>query len=109
MSRALVALSALIIALGTEARAQETENATARLTVASDPADAVVSLSEPTTKPGEKVEDRAERILGRTPVTVEVPAGTTEVVIAKDGYVLKVEPLELQAGAAQRLRGRPPE
>ncbi len=86
--------------------------ATARLTIASDPPDAIVSLSSKEkeaklgTKKPTRLEDRLGQVLGRTPLTVEVPAGAAEVVIAKDGYVLKVEPLELQAGAGQRLEVR---
>lgn len=131
MTRALALLVSLAFLLGIDAaKAQESASAkrpqadatlgtvddkprleTARLTIASDPADAVVSLTTKgakgtVAKKGARVEDRAERILGRTPLTVEVPAGGAEVVIAKDGYVLKVEPLELQAGAAQRLEVR---
>jgi carboxyl-terminal processing protease len=102
MRRPLVALLALLVG-GSVARAEDK----ARLTIASDPADAIVSLSDARpTKTGGKLTDHFERILGRTPLTIEVPAGTAEVVIAKDGYVVKVEPLELQAGAAQRLEVR---
>jgi carboxyl-terminal processing protease len=107
--------------LSSAARAQDPggadkpAGATARLTIASEPADAVVSILRRT--PGEtapapvgrrvRLEDRIERVLGRTPVaSVDVPAGLAEVVVAKEGYVLKVEPVELQAGTAQRLEVR---
>ncbi|HZV00483.1 MAG TPA: S41 family peptidase, partial [Planctomycetota bacterium] len=82
-----------------------TVGTTAHLTIASDPTDAVVSLASKDA-PRDKKKPHPDRILGRTPVTVEVPAGPAEVVIAKDGYVLKVESIELQAGAAQRLEVR---
>ncbi len=102
MRPALLALLALVLAANGARAGDE-----ARLTIASDPSDAIVSLSDARpVKTGGKLADHFERILGRTPITIEVPAGTAEVVIAKDGYVVKVEPLELQAGAAQRLEVR---
>lgn len=96
MSRALAALFALLLLTAAPlARAEDPAN----VTIASDPSGAIVSLTA-------KGANRFDRILGRTPLAVALPAGETEVVIAKDGYVLKVEPLELQAGAAQRLEVR---
>jgi carboxyl-terminal processing protease len=99
-----LALLALLL-LPIEARAQAK---TARLTIASDPPDAVVSLTAKDRKPAapKGKAEALDRVLGRTPLTVEVPAGPAEVVIARDGYVLEVEPLELEAGAAQRLEVR---
>jgi carboxyl-terminal processing protease len=82
----------------------------ARLAVASDPPGATVVLF--TSKTGAPVaakfgsDDSQERILGRTPLDLEIPAGRADVVVAKDGFVLKVEPVELRAGSAQRLEVR---
>ncbi|MBI3726541.1 S41 family peptidase [bacterium] len=92
--------------------------ATSRISVKSDPDDAVVLLfsrdevksagtaGADTLGHGGKVEDRLERVLGRTPLDAVVPAGQAVIAIAKDGYILKVEPVELQDGATSRLEVR---
>jgi hypothetical protein len=104
-SAALFGLAALL-ALAT-ARAQESPGK-ARLAIASDPIGATVLLVRSTD--GGPVRfgtgDASEKLLGRTPVETDVPSGTAEVVVLKDGYVLKVEPVELKAGSSQRLEVR---
>lgn len=77
------------------------EPAKARIEVATDPPEAAVYVHYP---------DRQERFLGRTPaagaLALELEAGAAEVVVVKDGFVCKVEPLELEPGAAARLELR---
>lgn len=81
---------------------------TARLAVASDPPGAAVVLF--TTKDGSPARrgspDVHEELLGRTPLDVATRPGRAEVAVLKEGYVLKVEPLDLVAGSAQRLEVR---
>ena len=97
--RFAVAAATLLLLLGSPARAQggadaPTRAATARvrLVVASEPGESSVFV-----RYGDKPEGR---FLGRTPaggapLELDVEAGPAEVVVVKDGFVCKVEPLEL--------------
>ena len=71
-----------------------------KLAVSSDPPDASVFLHYPDRVPGGE-----DVFLGRTPdvgrLALELEPGRAEVVIAKPGYVCKVEPLDLPAGSAR--------
>lgn len=74
----------------------------ARIEVATDPPEAAVYVH---------YGDRRERFLGRTPagggaLALDLEPGAAEVVVYKDGYVCKVEPLDLVAGGAARLELR---
>jgi carboxyl-terminal processing protease len=108
--RFAVAAATLLLLLGSPARAQggadaPTRAATARvrLVVASEPGESSVFV-----RYGDKPEGR---FLGRTPaggapLELDVEAGPAEVVVVKDGFVCKVEPLELRSGSSARLEVR---
>src|SRR5207244_4184453 len=48
----------------------------------------------------------SERLIGRTPLETRLAPAALDVVVAKDGYVLKVEPIDLRAGSASKLEVR---
>jgi carboxyl-terminal processing protease len=84
--------------------APEADSKKVRLTIASKPAGASVFVRYTTTG------KEGEQFLGRTgakPLNVSVePKGAAELVVFKDGYVCRVEPLQLQEGSAARLEVR---
>lgn len=74
-----------------------------RVAVASEPADSAVFVRYE--------DDPRDRFLGRTPkdgapLELELEPGPAELVIYKDGFICKVEPLELRGGGAARLEVR---
>lgn len=74
-----------------------------RVAVASEPADSAVFVRYEA--------DHRDRFVGRTPkdgaaLELELQPGPAELVIYKDGFVCKVEPLELRGGGAARLEVR---
>lgn len=74
-----------------------------RVAVASEPADSAVFVRYEA--------DPRDRFVGRTPkdgapLELELEPGPAELVIYKDGFVCKVEPLELRGGGAARLEVR---
>lgn len=79
-----------------------------RLQVSTDPPDAAVYVQYP--GEGREGERRRERFLGKTPsggaLSLDLEPGPAEVVVWKDGYVCKVEPLDVPAGGAARLELR---
>ncbi|MBX3471029.1 MAG: PDZ domain-containing protein [Planctomycetes bacterium] len=74
-----------------------------RLAIASEPVDSAVFVRYPA--------EARDRFVGRTPgdggaLELELEPGPAELVIYKDGFVCKVEPLELRPGGAARLEVR---
>jgi carboxyl-terminal processing protease len=102
-STSLLALVLLGAAGGLSARAQDPKvGAKVHLTVASEPSDSAVYV-----RYGGTTQDR---FLGRTSaggaLEKDLDAGPVEVVVFKDGFVCKVEPLDLRTGGAARLEVR---
>lgn len=99
--RPFAALAALLLAAPLAA-AQE--RPPVHLSVATEPADAQVFVRY---LGGEGAQ---EQFVGRTPagaaLELELAAGAAEVVVFKDGYVCKVEPLQLRSGGSARLEVR---
>src|SRR5262245_66019855 len=95
----LVALLAVAPARAQDGPAAR-ERVDAKVSVASEPAGASVWIlpRDPLVLHGL---DR-EHLAGRTPLETRVEPGPIDVVVVKDGYVIKVEPLDLRAGAASR-------
>ncbi len=95
---------AILLALAAPATGQpQRPDEAVRLTVASEPADASVWVRY--------LDQGQERFVGRTPpagttLELKLDAGPAEVVVFKDGYVCKVEPLQLRSGGAARLEVR---
>lgn len=77
----------------------------ARLSVTSDPAEASVYVRYLTEGPSSE-----EQFLGRTssdqPLRRALAPGRAEVVVFKDGYLCKVQPIEFRGGAASQLEVR---
>lgn len=78
----------------------EAPPAKVKLAIASEPGESSVFV-----RYGDK---RNDRFLGKTPraggpLELEVEAGAAELVVVKDGFVCKVEPLDLRSGGAARL------
>ena len=107
--RALGTLVLTLVALASPALGQDApkgvEAAKVKITVASDPGGASVFVRYATD--GKQAQ---ERYLGKTspkvPLELKLAAGAAELVIFKDGYICKVEPLQLRAGATARLEVR---
>lgn len=96
-----------LLCVATPALAQDGK-AKVRLQVSTDPPDAAVYVQYPAAGT-EGVRGR-ERFLGKTPsagaLSLDLEPGPAEVVVWKDGYVCKVEPLDVPAGGAARLELR---
>jgi carboxyl-terminal processing protease len=95
----LVSSPGLIIIAALTASAQEPR---VKVAVASEPTESAVFVRYGP--------DAQDRFLGRTPkdgaLELELEPGPAELVIYKDGFVCKVEPLELRSGGAARLEVR---
>lgn len=87
----------------TPGEAAASDTSLVRVTVASEPVDSAVFVRYEA--------DPRDRFVGRTPkdgaaLELELEPGPAELVIYKDGFVCKVEPLELRGGGAARLEVR---
>lgn len=102
-------LLAVLLALPGQGLAQDRpaapveEGGRVRVAVASEPSDSAVFVRYEA--------DPRDRFVGRTPkdgapLELELEPGPAELVIYKDGFVCKVEPLELRGGGAARLEVR---
>lgn len=105
MSRRAHAIGLLLLLLGAAPMRSLGQDAPAppaqaavKVAVASEPADSAVFVRYGS--------DARDRFVGRTPLEAELAPGPAELVIYKDGFVCKVEPLELRSGGAARLEVR---
>ena len=98
----VIAAAAVLLVLGAPAEAQPSP--LVDLSIASVPDDASVYLRYLS---GDR--DTAERYLGRTsaaPLQVRIAPGAAEVVVFKDGFLCKVEPVRLLPHVAARIEVR---